>query len=130
MTERNIGPGAGPGTRASLRGKAPLRSDAWLRGDDEVAMAHRVAFRSSGLEVSREGGRPVIGIANSASELNPCNLPLRALAEAVRRGVVQAGGGPGGVRVEPPGGGAGEAPGRATRWARHPPSPCWPRRSA
>ena len=69
----------------------PLRSDAWLTGDDEVAMAHRVALRSSGLNVSR-GGRPVIGIANSWSDLNPCNLPLRALAGAVRRGIEEAGG--------------------------------------
>ena len=68
-----------------------LRSDAWLTGDDEVAMAHRVALRSAGLTVGR-GGRPVIGIANSWSDLNPCNLPLRALAGAVRRGVEDAGG--------------------------------------
>jgi dihydroxy-acid dehydratase len=54
-------------------------------------MAHRVALRSSGLPVG-DGGRPVIGIANSASDLNPCNLPLRALAGAVRRGVIDAGG--------------------------------------
>jgi dihydroxy-acid dehydratase len=71
-----------------------LRSDAWFTGDDEVAMAHRVAFASAGLEVSQRGGRPVIGIANSASELNPCNLPLRELAGAVRSGVLEAGGVP------------------------------------
>jgi dihydroxy-acid dehydratase len=68
-----------------------LRSDAWFTGDDEVAMTHRVALRSSGLSVGR-GGRPVIGIANSASDLNPCNLPLRTLAGAVRQGVTEAGG--------------------------------------
>ena len=56
MTERT--PGAGPGPPARAR----LRSDAWFTGDDEVAMAHRVAFTSAGLEVSRRGGRPVIGI--------------------------------------------------------------------
>ena len=71
-------------------GKA-LRSDAWLTGDDEAAMQHRVALRTSGLTVGR-GGRPVIGIANSTSDLNPCNLPLRALAGAVRQGIEDAGG--------------------------------------
>ncbi len=71
--------------------RSALRSDAWLTGDDEVAMAHRVALRSAGLTVGR-GGRPVIGIANSWSDLNPCNLPLRALAGAVRRGIEDAGG--------------------------------------
>jgi hypothetical protein len=68
-----------------------LRSDAWLTGDDKAAMQHRVALRTSGLTVGREG-RPVSGIANSASDLNPCNLPLRALAGAVRRGMEDAGG--------------------------------------
>ena len=34
----------------------------------------------------------MIGIANSWSDLNPCNLPLRALAGAVRRGIEDAGG--------------------------------------
>jgi dihydroxy-acid dehydratase len=39
-------------------------------------------------------GRPVIGIANSWSELTPCNSHLRRVAEAVKRGVWQAGGFP------------------------------------
>jgi dihydroxy-acid dehydratase len=34
----------------------------------------------------------VIGIANSASDLNSCNLPLRDLASAVKTGVADAGG--------------------------------------
>jgi dihydroxy-acid dehydratase len=38
--------------------------------------------------------RPVIGICNSWSELNHCNSGLRGLAEAVKRGVWQAGGWP------------------------------------
>ena len=71
-----------------------MRSRAWLEGVDEVAMAHRVALASAGVEVPRDADRPVIGIANSASELNPCNLPLRDLAGAVKRGVRAAGGVP------------------------------------
>ena len=94
MTERRSGAGAVPGTPAGLPTR--LRSDAWFTGDDEVAMAHRVAFASAGLAVGRAGGKPVIGIANSASELNPCNLPLAALAAAVREGVLAAGGVPAG----------------------------------
>jgi dihydroxy-acid dehydratase len=39
-------------------------------------------------------GRPVIGIANSASELTPCNAHLHEVAAAVKRGVWQAGGFP------------------------------------
>jgi dihydroxy-acid dehydratase len=69
-----------------------LRSDRWVVGRDEVALEHRVALRSAGVAVGPGGGRPVIGIANSASELNPCNLPLRELAGAARDGIVEAGG--------------------------------------
>jgi len=70
----------------------PLRSSAWLAGDDEVAMLHRVALASAGVRAGRAVGRPVIGIANSASELNPCNLPLRDLIAPARHGIEAAGG--------------------------------------
>ena len=70
----------------------PLRSRAWFAGDDETALANRVALASSGIEVNADADRPVIGIANSASDLNPCNLPLAELAEAVKDGVRAAGG--------------------------------------
>ena len=70
----------------------PLRSTRWLSGDDEVALLHRVAMRSAGAPLDGRVDRPVIGIAHSASELNPCNMPLADLAEAVRRGVLAAGG--------------------------------------
>jgi len=39
-------------------------------------------------------GRPVIGICNTWSELTPCNAHFRALADQVRRGVLEAGGFP------------------------------------
>jgi dihydroxy-acid dehydratase len=45
-----------------------------------------------GIQVERFKDRPVIGIANSWSELNNCNLNLRQVAQAVSRGVVAAGG--------------------------------------
>ncbi len=61
-------------------------------GDDEVSLEHRAALASSGVRVSARGGRPVIGIADSSSELNPCNLPLRELLPAVREGVEEEGG--------------------------------------
>jgi hypothetical protein len=67
MTKRGNGADAVSGTPSPPRGRARLRSDAWFTGDDEVAMQHRVALATAGLEVSRRGGRPVIGIANSAA---------------------------------------------------------------
>jgi dihydroxy-acid dehydratase len=86
------GRGQGPHAPGSPGAAGPLRSRAWLAGDDEVAMLHRVALASAGVQIGRDASRPVIGIANSASELNPCNLPLNALAGAVREGVRAAGG--------------------------------------
>ena len=69
-----------------------LRSSAWFAGDDEVALAHRVALASSGIEITRAADRPVIGISNSASDLNPCNLALRDLVPFVKEGILAAGG--------------------------------------
>lgn len=68
------------------------RSGRWLLGDSEVALSSRVALRSIGLEVHKGENPPVIGIANSASDLNPCNVPLRLLGQAVRAGIEAAGG--------------------------------------
>ena len=63
-----------------------MRSDAWLAGDDEVTLNHRAALRQAGT------GRPLIGIACTASDLNRCDRSLTELAEAVRAGVRAAGG--------------------------------------
>jgi dihydroxy-acid dehydratase len=69
-----------------------LRSDRWVRGDDEVALDSRVALRMGGAGVDAAGGRPLIGIANSASDLNPCNQPLAAMIAPLRDGIDAAGG--------------------------------------
>ena len=47
-----------------------------------------------GLPSSAFSGRPQIAIANTASDLTPCNLHLNQVAEAVKRGVWEAGGVP------------------------------------
>jgi len=69
-----------------------LRSDHWVKGDDEVALESRVALRMAGVGVDADGGRPLIGIANSASDLNPCNQPLAALIAPLKKGIADAGG--------------------------------------
>ncbi len=71
-----------------------LRSAEWFQGDDEVALLHRVALRSAGVEIQPDDERPIIGIADSSSDLNPCNLPLRELVSEVAAGVREAGGVP------------------------------------
>ena len=69
-----------------------LRSEAWLGGDDEVALNHRASLRAAGFRRSGRARRPLIGIANTASDLNRCDRGLTELAAAVRRGVSAAGG--------------------------------------
>lgn len=69
-----------------------LRSDQWFGRDDEVGLEHRAAMHAAGHSVVPSNDKPIIGILNSVSDLNPCNLPLRGLANAVRSGVEQAGG--------------------------------------
>jgi dihydroxyacid dehydratase/phosphogluconate dehydratase len=71
-----------------------LRSDAWLGGDDEVALNHRAALRAAGLRRAGPGRsrKPLIGIACTASDLNRCDRGLTTLAAAVKRGVQAAGG--------------------------------------
>ena len=69
-----------------------LRSDHWFARDDEVGLEHRAAMHAAGHPIARENRKPVIGILNSVSELNPCNMPLRRVADGVRTGVEEAGG--------------------------------------
>ncbi|MFK4788373.1 dihydroxy-acid dehydratase [Microbacterium sp. ZW T5_56] len=69
-----------------------LRSSAWFDGDDEVALAHRATVRAAGGVIEQNERRPTIAVIDTSSDANPCNLPLRELAEHVRRGVTDAGG--------------------------------------
>lgn len=71
-----------------------LRSQDWFGRDrpEYFHFARRAALRSEGYGADIFDGRPVIGICNSWSELNNCNIHLRTVAEAVKRGVWAAGG--------------------------------------
>ena len=86
---------ADPGSVGSAVADAPsgLRSNAWYSGQDRNAYLHR-AWMRRGLPSSAFTGRPQIAIANTASDLTPCNLHLNQVAEAVKRGVWEAGGVP------------------------------------
>ncbi|MEV1006884.1 IlvD/Edd family dehydratase [Streptomyces sp. NPDC049881] len=73
---------------------AAPRSAAWFGTEGRNGFIHRSWLRNQGHGPEVFDGRPVIGIGNSWSELTPCNAHLRDLAEAVKRGVWQAGGFP------------------------------------
>jgi dihydroxy-acid dehydratase len=71
-----------------------LRSRDWFGKNDRWGLAHRAWLRAEGFSERVFQGKPVIGICNSWSELNNCNAHLRQVAEAVKRGVWEAGGFP------------------------------------
>jgi L-arabonate dehydrase len=75
-------------------GSDGYRSREWFGRRDLDGFLHRSWLKSEGYTDEAFAGRPVIGICNSWSELVNCNVHLRGLAEAVKRGVLQAGGFP------------------------------------
>ncbi|MCX6415662.1 MAG: dihydroxy-acid dehydratase [Actinobacteria bacterium] len=68
-----------------------LRSAEWYGGNDRNAYIHR-AWMRRGLPADAFSGRPHIAIANTASDLTPCNSHLNEVAAAVRDGIYEAGG--------------------------------------
>jgi dihydroxy-acid dehydratase len=79
---------------SASNGSDPLRSSRWFGPDNVVGMMHRASIKADGFSSAATDGRPVIGICNSWSELVHCNVHLRGLAQAVKRGVLAAGGQP------------------------------------
>ena len=69
-----------------------LRSQNWFSGVSLNTFVHRSWTGAQGFSRDVFDGRPVIGICNSWSELTNCNAHLRMVAEAVKRGVWEAGG--------------------------------------
>ncbi len=65
----------------------PLRSRNWFGRRDLDGFVHRSWLKTEGFSDLVFDGRPVVGIANSWSELTNCNAHLRQVAEAVKRGV-------------------------------------------
>ncbi|CAK7254759.1 MULTISPECIES: IlvD/Edd family dehydratase [unclassified Shinella] len=72
--------------------KQRLRSQDWFGSGGKDGFIHRSSMKMQGLPDHVFDGRPVIGICNTWSEFNPCNAGLKGLAEAVKRGIWEAGG--------------------------------------
>lgn len=71
-----------------------LRSHDWFDRKDKDGIIYRSWMKNQGMPTDMFDGRPVIGICNTFSELTPCNAHFRDHAEAVKRGVLEAGGFP------------------------------------
>ena len=77
-------------------GRRRLRSRAWFDNPDNPGMTalYLERYMNFGLtlEELRQSGKPVIGIAQTGSDLSPCNRHLVDLASRVRDGIRDAGG--------------------------------------
>jgi len=74
---------------------AKLRSRAWFNNPDNADMTALYLERTMNYGLSFEelqSGRPIIGLAQSGSDISPCNRHHIVLAERVREGVRDAGG--------------------------------------
>ncbi len=73
---------------------ADLRSRRWFAANDMRGFAHRQRMQQMGLRREDVMNRPIVAIVNTWSDLSPCHAHLRERAEAVKRGVLLAGGMP------------------------------------
>ncbi|SCW43036.1 IlvD/Edd family dehydratase [Ancylobacter rudongensis] len=79
---------------APLRDR-PLRSRAWFDNPDNIDMTALYLERYLNFGLSQEelqSGRPIIGIAQTGSDLSPCNRHHLELAKRTRDGIREAGG--------------------------------------
>jgi dihydroxy-acid dehydratase len=78
----------------AARRKKPeeLRSHRWYGVDDMRSFGHRSRTKQLGFDAVDYGGKPVIAILNTWSDINPCHGHFRERAESVKRGIWQAGG--------------------------------------
>jgi dihydroxy-acid dehydratase len=74
--------------------KKELRSRGWFGRSGKDGFIYRSWFKKQGIPQDELGGKPIIGICNTWSELTPCNSHFRELAEFVKHGIIEAGGFP------------------------------------
>src|SRR5882757_576582 len=75
----------------------PLRSRAWFDDPDNADMTalYLERYMNFGLTLTElQSGRPIVGIAQTGSDLSPCNRHHLVLAERLREGIRDAGGVP------------------------------------
>ena len=77
----------------SQNGKHDPKSNSVALTEGPNRAAARAMLRSIGF-TKDDLHKPIIGIANTWTEIGPCNFHLRTIAEAVKQGVRDAGGTP------------------------------------
>jgi dihydroxy-acid dehydratase len=81
-------------TTKKLRSAETFRSARWFAPDDLRSFGHRSRAMQMGYSAEDWKGKPVIGIINTWSDINPCHTHFKQRVEDVKRGVLQAGGFP------------------------------------
>ncbi|NLC35466.1 MAG: dihydroxy-acid dehydratase [Alcaligenaceae bacterium] len=71
-----------------------LRSARWFAPDDLRSFTHRSRIMQMGYAPEDWVGKPIIGILNTWSDLNPCHGHFKQRVDDVKRGVLQSGGFP------------------------------------
>ena len=71
-----------------------LRSRRWFGVDDLRSFGHRSRLFQMGFSLEELAGKPIIGIINTWSDINPCHAHFKTRVEEIKRGVWQAGGYP------------------------------------
>ncbi|WP_036166888.1 L-arabinonate dehydratase [Massilia sp. 9096] len=71
-----------------------LRSARWFAPDDLRSSGHRSRIMQMGYSPDEFMGKPVIGIINTWSDINPCHQHFKQRVDDVKRGILQAGGFP------------------------------------
>ena len=69
-----------------------LRSRRWFADQGMRGFAHRQRMQQQGVRREDVMERPMVAIINTWSDLSPCHAHLRERAEAVKRGILLAGG--------------------------------------
>ena len=77
-----------------MKKKTQFRSSGWFGSISKENFIHRSWMKNRGHPDDEFDGRPVIGICNTFSDLNPCHIHFRELADWIKRGVYEAGGFP------------------------------------
>ncbi|MGB1395639.1 MAG: IlvD/Edd family dehydratase [Candidatus Puniceispirillaceae bacterium] len=81
-----------------------LRSRMWFNNPDDAEMTALYTERYLNYGLTRDelrSGKPIIGIAQTGSDLSPCNRHHLELAKRVRDGIIAAGGVPMEIPVHP-----------------------------
>jgi len=72
--------------------KKPQSSSIFDDSDYPMCFVRKSIFQGTGVDLTEAGKRPIIGIANSLTDINPGHMHLGMIAQSVKDGVNAAGG--------------------------------------